>query len=72
VKWYTFAEGDGLKLLRTKVWSWVDIGLLKWSSLLFGMLAGVYLAEVMRPYLVVLLVLAVLCAVKPAVHYFKD
>ena len=31
-----------MKLLRTKIWKWYDIGLLKWSVLLFGMIVGAY------------------------------
>lgn len=61
-----------MKLLRTKVWSWLDIGLLKWSCILLGMVAGIYLADVLRPYVMVLLMIALLCAVKHAVDYFRE
>lgn len=61
-----------MKLLRTKVWSWFDIALLKWSCILLGIVVGIYLVEILRPYVLVLLVLALTLAVKPAVDYFRD
>ena len=37
-----------MKLLRTKVWCWYDIGLLKWCCVLIGMVAGAYLADMVK------------------------
>lgn len=59
-------------VFRTKIWSWIDIGLLKWSSLLFGAIAGAYFPGFVRQYVWVLLVAAVALAVKPAIAYFRD
>ena len=55
---------------RTKVWSWPDIGLVKWSALLFGMVAGAYLSEFVTQYWWGFVTVAVLLAIRPAVKYF--
>jgi hypothetical protein len=59
-------------LLKTKVWSWVDIGLLKWSALLFGMILGGYFPDFTRRYVWVILVLAIVLAIKPSVSYWGN
>ena len=60
-----------MKLLRTKTWNWWDIGLLKWCCLLFGMIAGAYLADIVMVYAWWFLLAAILLAVRPAIAYFK-
>jgi hypothetical protein len=60
-----------MTLLRTKVWCWYDIGLLKWSALLFGMIAGAYLADFVMVNLRWFLLGAISLAIRPAVAYFK-
>jgi len=61
-----------MKLLRTRLWFWYDIALLKWSSLLFGLVGGAYFADFFRPYVPLCLVAAVIFAIRPAVAYYKD
>jgi len=62
-----------MKLFRTKVWSILDIGCLKWSCLFFGMIIGAYLSEFTKRYVWVLLIAAILLAIKPVISYFgKD
>ena len=61
-----------MKLLRTGVWSWYDIGLLKWSALLFGLSAGAYFHDYVLPYAWAALIAAILLAIRPAIVYFKD
>jgi len=61
-----------MKLLRTKIWSWCDIGLLKWSVLLFGMIVGAYFHDFVMRYVWVILIAAVLLAIRPAIAYYKD
>ncbi len=61
-----------MRLLRNKVWSWLDVALLKWSCLLLGMVMGAYLADVVRSYWWVLLLLAIVFAIRPALTYFRD
>ncbi len=58
-------------LLKTKVWTWYDIGLLKWCVLLFGMVAGALLHEYVRQYIWLILAVAVLLAVRPTLAYFR-
>lgn len=61
-----------MKLLRTKTWWWCDIALLKWSCILFGMVAGAYFADFVMRNVWVFLVVAWLLAIKPAICYFRD
>ena len=61
-----------MKLLRTKVWWWLDIGLVKWSSILIGMIAGAYLSDFVRQNVWAFALAALLLAVRPAVKYFGD
>jgi hypothetical protein len=64
--------GDKMKVLRTKIWGWFDIGLLKWSALLIGMIAGAYFHDFVVQYVWVILIAAVLLVIRPAIVYFKD
>ena len=61
-----------MKLFRSKVWSVVDIGLLKWCCLLSGMIAGAYLADFTKRYVWIFVVAAVVLAIKPAIAYFGE
>ena len=61
-----------MKIFRTKVWSPVDVILLKWCCLFFGCIAGAYFSEFIKTYVWLFLVAAILLAIKPAVSYFRD
>ena len=61
-----------MKLLRTEIWNWYDIGLLKWSVLLFGMMAGAYFHDFVMQHVLVILIAAVLLVIRPTIAYFKD
>jgi hypothetical protein len=61
-----------MKLLRTKIWSWWDIGILKLSMLLFGMILGAYFHNFVMQYVWVIIIAAVLLAIRPTITYFKD
>jgi hypothetical protein len=65
-------EIQDMKLLRTKIWNWWDAWLLKWSAFLFGIAAGAYFHEVLIQYVWVILIVAVLLAIRPTIAYFKD
>lgn len=60
-----------MQLLRTKVWQWWDIGLLKWSVFVFGMVAGACLAEMVRRNVGWFLLAATILAIRPAIAYWK-
>jgi hypothetical protein len=64
--------GDVMKLLRTKIWNWWDISILKWSCFLFGIAAGTYFHACLVQYVWVILIAAVLLVVRPTIVYFKD
>jgi hypothetical protein len=61
-----------MKLLKTKIWRWSDIGLLKLSVLLFGMIVGAYFHDLVMRHVRVILIAAVLLVIRPAIAYFKD
>lgn len=61
-----------MKLFRSKGWNWWDALLLKWSSLLFGTALGAYFHEALLGYLWVLLVAAMVLAIRPAIAYFRE
>ena len=61
-----------MKLLRTKIWNWCDVWLLKWSAFLFGIAGGAYFQEYVGQYVWVVLATAILLAIRPTIAYFKD
>ena len=61
-----------MKLWKTKVWSPLDLILLKCSCLVFGIVFGALFADFVMDHLWSLLAVAVLLAIKPAVSYFRD
>jgi len=61
-----------MKLLKNKRWEWYDIALMKWSVLLFGVVAGGYFSSFIRDYSLILLLVAVILAIRPAMAYFRD
>jgi len=61
-----------VKLLKTKVWSWFDLWLLKWGVFLFGMIAGALFPDFVASNVRGILIIAVLLVIKPTLDYFKD
>ena len=61
-----------MKLFRSKVWAPVDVACLKWSSILFGMIVGAYLAEFTKRYVWLFVGAVVLLAIRPIVSYFRN
>jgi len=61
-----------MKLLKSKVWHWRDIWLLKWSAFLFGIAAGAYFHQCVIKYTWVIIIVALLLALRPAAAYWKD
>lgn len=60
-----------MKLFKATKMSAADIGCLKWSCILFGMVLGAYLSEFTLRYVWVFIVTALILAVKPIITYFK-
>jgi len=60
-----------MNLFRARVWSAVDIGLLKWCCVLFGMIVGAYCAEFTKSHVIGIALVATLLAIKPTVNYFR-
>lgn len=60
-----------MKLFRSKVWSPVDIALLKWSCILLGMIVGAYLSGFVKEYVLAFVIAVILLGIKPAVSYFR-
>lgn len=61
-----------MSLLKTKQWSWCDIALLKWSCILFGMLAGAYFSDFVIRHAWIFLMTAIALAIKPAIAYLNQ
>lgn len=61
-----------MELYKAKVWSVIDIGLLKWCCIVIGMIAGAYLADFTKQYVWLFAIAAVLLGIKPAISYFRD
>jgi len=61
-----------MKLLRSKVWSPVEIVCVKLSAILFGMIAGAYFPEFTKQYVLFFVTAALILAIKPANSYFRD
>lgn len=61
-----------MQLFRSKIWSVLDIGLLKWSCIVFGMIAGGYLSEVVKQYVWVFATAAIVLAIRPTISYFRN
>jgi hypothetical protein len=66
------AEGGVMRLLRSKIWSPVDIACLKWCCLLLGMIAGAHLPEYTKEHVGQFFIGAALLAVKPTISYFSN
>jgi hypothetical protein len=60
-----------MSLFRTKVWWWGDISLLKWSCLLFGMIAGAFLSDFIKQHVWIFALIAVALAIRPSIKYFN-
>ena len=61
-----------MKLFKAKVWSVIDIGLLKWCCILFGMIVGAYLADFTKRYVWAIAIVALLAELKPTISYFRN
>jgi len=61
-----------MSLFKTKVWPWMDVWMLKWSAFLFGIAAGAYFNDYVKPYVWVILVIAVVLAIRPSIKYFGN
>lgn len=61
-----------MKLYKAKVWSVIDIGLLKWCCIVIGMIVGAYLADFIKQYVWFFAIAAVLLGIKPVISYFRD
>lgn len=60
-----------MKLLRTKEWTVLDIGLLKWSAIFFGMILGAFLSGLVKNNIWFFISLVVILALKPAYSYWR-
>jgi hypothetical protein len=59
-----------MKLFRSKVWSVVDIGCLKWACIFLGMIVGAFQPEFIKRNVWLFAAAVLVLATKPAVSYF--
>ncbi|MFA5780566.1 MAG: hypothetical protein WC947_10595 [Elusimicrobiota bacterium] len=57
-------------MFKTKIWSPLDIGLLKWACILFGMILGAYLSVFVKQYLWIFVILWVVLAIRIIYSYW--
>ncbi len=56
---------------RTARLDFWDIGAIKWSSILLGMIVGAYIANFVKQYLWLFIVLTILIVIRPAYKFLK-
>ena len=56
---------------RAKRLTWLDIGLIKWSCIVFGLIIGCLFPDIFKRYLWVLIVLCILLAIRPTYRFWK-
>ena len=61
-----------MKLFRKKAWRPIDIGLLKWSMILLGMVLGALLSDFVRQNIWVFLAVGLLLVIRPIIVYLSD
>ena len=61
-----------MKLLKTIVWHWSDIMLLKWCTFASGIVIGALTVFYLRPYLWAIALFALICAIRPSYRYFSQ
>jgi len=69
---YTIERITDMKLLKSKMWHWLDVGLLKISCTLFGITIGAYIPDFTKRYVWVFLLAAVLFAINPTISYLRN
>jgi len=60
-----------MELLKPKAWAVADLACLKWSAILFGMIAGAYLSEFVLRNVRFFVIGCIVLAIKPAVAFFR-
>lgn len=61
-----------MRIWITKPWPPGQLILLKWCCLLFGVAIGAWFGAALRPYVPWVLVVAVMLATGPTMHYFSN
>jgi len=61
-----------MNFLKTRTWTAGEIVCLKWGSVLAGAVIGAYLSELVKTYVWVFVVSAIVLAIKPVSGYFRE
>lgn len=61
-----------MSILKTKEWHWIDIALLKWCAVLFGMIIGAHFHEFVVQYEWFFVMAVLILVIKPMVTYYRD
>ena len=61
-----------MRIWKSKVWSPLDVVLLKWACVLFGAMVGAFVPEFITDHLWIFIVAMVLLAIRPSISYFRD
>ncbi|MCK5010730.1 MAG: hypothetical protein KAS98_09610 [Deltaproteobacteria bacterium] len=60
-----------MKLFRKKEWTVLDIGLLKWSAIFFGMILGAFFPGFVKNNIWFFISLVVILAIKPVLSFWR-
>ena len=61
-----------MNIFKPRIWSIWEIACIKWSSILFGVIVGIYLANYVKSYVWLLVLGCLVLAIKPVVKVFRD
>ncbi|MCK5483253.1 MAG: hypothetical protein KAJ13_06100 [Gemmatimonadetes bacterium] len=61
-----------MKLFRKKMWRPIDIGLLKWSMILLGMVLGALLSDFVKQNIWVFIAVGLAMLIRPIFVYLRN
>jgi hypothetical protein len=64
-------EENRMKLFKNVLWQWWEIGLVKWSSALFGLAVGAYWPQVFGPYVLPILFVGITLGLVVLFYWLK-
>ena len=61
-----------MNIFQPRTWSIGEVACIKWSSILFGAIVGIYLADYLKSYVWLLGLGCLVLAVKPVMKVFSN
>ncbi|MCK9351385.1 MAG: hypothetical protein WCT49_02990 [Candidatus Paceibacterota bacterium] len=60
-----------MKIFKSRLWAWWELGLVKWSSFLCGIFAGAYWSEIFAPHAFAILAAGLILGAIGAILWIK-